>query len=72
MIKEFDPLPFLFGKEMEKPVCRYGALCYRKNPDHLKAFSHGDTEDKPVDLGESPIIVRGRVISTPAQYRAHP
>ena len=23
-----------------KPVCKYGASCYRKNPDHLKRYSH--------------------------------
>jgi len=24
-----------------KPICKYGATCYRKNADHLKKFSHG-------------------------------
>lgn len=23
-----------------KPVCKYGASCYRKNPDHFKQYSH--------------------------------
>ena len=26
--------------ESKKPVCRYGATCYRKNPEHLKQFAH--------------------------------
>lgn len=28
-----------------KPVCKYGASCYRKNPDHLKQFSHPGREE---------------------------
>ena len=24
----------------QKPMCKYGALCYRSNPDHLRKFSH--------------------------------
>lgn len=31
--------------EEEKPVCKYGAKCFRKNPEHLKQFSH--LSDKP-------------------------
>lgn len=27
------------------PVCKYGASCYRKNPDHLKQFSHPGREE---------------------------
>ena len=27
-----------------RPVCKYGASCYRKNPDHLKQFSHPGRE----------------------------
>ena len=23
-----------------RPLCKYGKDCYRKNPDHLKTFSH--------------------------------
>lgn len=26
-----------------KEVCKYGNKCYRKNPDHLKNFSHNDS-----------------------------
>ena len=29
-----------------KPVCKYGAACYRKNPDHLRQFAHPDREGK--------------------------
>ena len=28
-----------------KPVCKYGASCYRKNPDHRKQFSHPGREE---------------------------
>lgn len=27
-------------KIVEKPPCKYGSKCYRKNPDHLDEFSH--------------------------------
>ena len=29
----------------DKPVCKYGASCYRKNPDHFKQFSHPGREE---------------------------
>ncbi|CAF4985123.1 unnamed protein product, partial [Rotaria socialis] len=29
-----------------RPLCKYGAKCYRKHPDHLKAFRHPSTEKK--------------------------
>jgi hypothetical protein len=29
-----------------KPVCQYGANCYRKNPQHLKDFSHPNVSKK--------------------------
>ena len=29
---------------MSKPLCKYGASCYRKNADHLKRFSHPSGE----------------------------
>lgn len=32
--------------EWNKPVCKYGASCYRKNPDHLKRFAHPGREAK--------------------------
>ena len=41
----FDYLEHEYGSyfltlEASKPVCKYGKDCYRKNPDHLKEFSH--------------------------------
>ncbi|KAJ8022059.1 DNA ligase 3 [Holothuria leucospilota] len=27
-------------KEDDRPVCRYGASCYQKNPEHRRKFSH--------------------------------
>ena len=38
-----------------KPVCKYGASCYRKNPDHFKQYSHPgrhEGEEKPDDEPE--------------------
>ena len=28
-----------------KPLCKYGSKCYRKNPEHLRRFSHPLTSD---------------------------
>ncbi|KAJ8298299.1 hypothetical protein KUTeg_024830 [Tegillarca granosa] len=28
----------------KKPVCKYGAKCYRKNPDHLRDYYHPDEQ----------------------------
>ena len=27
----------------KKEPCKYGAKCYRKNPEHLKDFTHNDS-----------------------------
>lgn len=45
-ISEHDQLTGSQSQSVEKvqgdkrPVCRYGSECYRKNPDHLKEYSH--------------------------------
>ena len=33
-----------------KPLCRYGAKCYRKQPDHLRAFRHPSPEKEEVEV----------------------
>lgn len=30
----------------KRPVCKFGADCYRKNPWHLEEFYHPHLEDK--------------------------
>lgn len=30
----------------KRPLCKYGAKCYRKHPDHLRAYSHPSTDKK--------------------------
>ena len=38
-----------------KPICKYGASCYRKNPDHFKQYSHpgrSEGEEKSDDEPE--------------------
>lgn len=31
----------------DRPLCKYGAKCYRKHPDHLKAYQHpSETNDE--------------------------
>lgn len=44
------------GGTSTKPLCKYGAKCYRKHPDHLKAFRHpSPEEDEQVeDVDHSP------------------
>jgi len=37
----------------KRPVCKYGAECYRKNPDHMKNYYHPPKADK-----ESKVIMQ--------------
>jgi len=30
--------------EENKPLCQYGAKCYRKNPQHFREYSHPHTD----------------------------
>ncbi|CAF2371340.1 unnamed protein product [Rotaria sp. Silwood2] len=32
-----------------RPLCKYGAKCYRKHPDHLRDYRHPSTEQKEED-----------------------
>ena len=32
-----------------RPPCKYGAKCYRKHPDHLRAYFHPSTETKEAE-----------------------
>ncbi|XP_046570844.1 histone PARylation factor 1-like [Haliotis rubra] len=49
-----------------KPECKYGAKCYRRNADHIKAYSHPkrkaddeeDTPDCPTGGGDRPKKVK--------------
>ena len=34
------------GGTSKRPLCKYGANCYRKHPDHLKAYDHPSTTTK--------------------------
>jgi hypothetical protein len=29
-----------------RPLCQYGSKCYRKHPDHLRAYRHPSTDEK--------------------------
>lgn len=42
----------------DRPSCKYGAKCYRKHPDHLKAYHHPSTsdEDEPHEEETSSIV----------------
>ncbi len=37
----------------KKPVCKYGATCYRKNADHLKKFFHPAKEKQSESIPSS-------------------
>lgn len=40
--------------DVSKPICKYGASCYRKNPDHFKQYSHpGRREGEEVVADQS-------------------
>lgn len=34
-------------KIQKRPACKYGANCYRKNPQHKKEYSHPGDSDYP-------------------------
>jgi hypothetical protein len=34
----------------ERPLCKYGATCYRKNPQHLKEFRHPTKENSSQNI----------------------
>lgn len=36
-----------------RPVCKYGAKCYRSNADHLKQFQHPSSTPKPAKAPEA-------------------
>lgn len=46
---------------MNKPVCKYGASCYRKNPDHLKKFSHPRRDSEQEDRDTPPSAKKPKV-----------
>ena len=35
-----------------KPLCKYGAKCYRKNPEHLEQFTHPSTRESEVETDQ--------------------
>ena len=46
-----------------RPLCKYGAKCYRKHPDHLKAFHHPstmDTKDEEEEEEEELVPVKAK------------
>ncbi|CAG0882806.1 unnamed protein product [Darwinula stevensoni] len=51
-----------------KPVCKYGSLCYRKNPDHLAGFSH-PWQGKKLTKNSEP---KKETSPTEKQNRNHP
>jgi hypothetical protein len=40
----------------DRPVCKYGSSCYRKNPDHFQQFSHPLTPLIPASSGGEAIV----------------
>ena len=52
----------------KRPVCKYGAECYRKNPDHLKNYYHppkADEEPKVGNVYYQYIDLHHRLAATP-------
>jgi hypothetical protein len=35
-----------------RPLCKYGAKCYRKHPDHLRAYRHPSIDEKEEEEDE--------------------
>lgn len=40
-------IPSMSGPSERRPLCKFGAGCYRKNPDHKRQFSHPGDPDHP-------------------------
>lgn len=38
--------------DVNKPVCKYGASCYRKNADHFKQYSHPGRREEEEEVGD--------------------
>ncbi|KAL5008312.1 hypothetical protein ScPMuIL_013893 [Solemya velum] len=50
------------AKRRKMPLCKYGSKCYRKNPSHLKDFSHSGDEPSTSDQSsQSPPRKRTRM-----------
>ena len=51
-----------------KPICKYGASCYRKNPDHFKQYSHPGSSEGEEKSDDEPMVRqerrRGRGVPT--------
>lgn len=43
-----------------RPLCRYGAKCYRKHPDHLKAYQHPSATDEEEEEEEELVPVKAK------------
>lgn len=52
--------------KVNQPMCKYGAKCYRKHPDHLKAYRHPSAEKVENETfdDEPPIVVPPSVSKT--------
>lgn len=42
----------------KRPLCKYGAKCYRKHPDHLRDFEHPSTEKREEEEEEEDVPVK--------------
>lgn len=49
----------------QKPLCKYGNKCYRKNPQHLEQYSHGSSDDdSESQVRRNPAKTLGADVST--------
>lgn len=56
----------------DRPVCKYGPGCYRKNPEHVRAYRH-DVAEKPKPSRYNDALLRlyyTSVTGIPARYNA--
>ncbi|XP_075545443.1 tyrosyl-DNA phosphodiesterase glaikit [Dermacentor variabilis] len=56
----------------DRPVCKYGPGCYRKNPEHIRAYRH-DVAEKPKPSCYNDALLRlyyTSVAGIPARYNA--
>jgi hypothetical protein len=53
---------FLIEENDPRPLCWYGSLCYRKNPEHLKQFRHPGDPVPQSEKKELPAKTASKVV----------
>lgn len=72
VVRETKTLEAAEAASDDRPVCKYGPGCYRKNPEHIQAYRH-DVVEKPKPSCYNDALLRlyyTSVTGIPARYNA--